>query len=109
MAITFPTRARRADPNGHMVVQQNLEFLRDELDKLLAKFKQGSASISNPATSVLVTHALGQANYQVVVTPQNGDVGSRWWVELKTASQFTIKVQTTPGGTAIFDWLVKGV
>jgi len=108
MPVTFPTRARRDDPNGHMVVQQNLEFLRDEVEKLIGNTKRGQASIQNPATSVLVTHALGAAVYSVVVTPVNGDVGSRWWVDLKTTTQFTIKVQTTPGGTAIFDWIVRG-
>jgi len=92
-----------------MVVQQNLEFLRDEVDKLLAKFRQGVASISNPATTVVITHGLGQANYSVTATPTNGDVGSRWWIENKTTNQFTIRVQTTPGGTATFDWVVKGV
>lgn len=109
MPTNFPLRARRDDPNGHMTVQTMLEFLRDEYDKFAAKFKSGSASISNPATSVVVTHGLGQAGYAVLVTPVNGDVGSRYWVNVKTTTQFTIAVQTTPGGTATFDWIVKGV
>ncbi len=108
MAITFPTRARRDDPNGHMVVQQNLEFLSNEVDKIVGSTRRGSASISNPGTTVVVTHGLGSAVYSVAVTPVNGDVGSRWWVDLKTATQFTIRVQTTPPGTATFDWIVRG-
>ena len=109
MPTIFPTRARRDDPNGHMIVQQNLEFLRDAFDGLSGKLLSGTASITNPSTSVIVTHALGSALYQVAIVPINGDVGSRYWVNLKTASQFTIAVQTTPPGTATFDWIVKGV
>jgi hypothetical protein len=92
-----------------MVVQQNLEFLKEEVDKIRGNTVRGSASISNPNTTVVVNHGLGNAVYSVAVTPVNGDVGSRWWVNLKTATQFTIYVQTTPGGTIIFDWIVRGV
>jgi hypothetical protein len=92
-----------------MVVQQNLEFLKEEVDKIIGNTRRGSASIQNPNTEVTVTHNLGNAVYSVAVTPVNGDVGSRWWVDLKSTTQFKIKVQTTPGGTAIFDWIVRGV
>lgn len=109
MATNFPVRARRDDPNGHMTVQTMLEFLRDEFDRQIGKFKSGSASITSPATSVTVTHGMGTALYQVVAVPVNGDVGSRWWISNKTATQFVINVQTTPGTTAIFDWITKGV
>jgi hypothetical protein len=33
MATVFPQRARRDDNNGHMAVQNNLDFLKDLLDK----------------------------------------------------------------------------
>lgn len=105
----FPIRARRDDPNGHMTVQTMLEFLRDAFDKFAGKFVSGSATLPSGQTSVVVTHALGSPSYQAIVTPVNGDVGSRWWVDLKTATQFTIKVQTAPGGSLTFDWQVKGV
>jgi hypothetical protein len=75
----------------------------------MGKFKTGSATINTGATQVVVTHGLGSAQYQVVITPVNGDPGSRYWVDSKTSTQFTIKMQTTPGVNSIYDWLVKGV
>lgn len=107
MAINFPVRARRGDPNGHMVVQQMLEFLRDEVDKLGGKFALGNATISNPATSVIVIHGLNISTYSVVLTPL-ADPVNRWWISNKTATQFQINVSATPSVSLSFNWLVKG-
>ena len=107
MAINFPFRARRGDPNGHMVVQQLLEFLRDEVEKLGGTFAIGNATITNPATSVVVVHGLDTSTYSVVITPLSDPV-NRYWVSNKTATQFQINVSATPAVSLAFNWLVKG-
>jgi hypothetical protein len=105
----FPVRARRDDPNGHMTVQTMLEFLRDAFDKHVGKFASGSVSIPNGQTTAVVTHAFGSPSYHVTASPVNGDCGSRWWIDLKTSTQFTLRLQTTPSVVAQFDWQLKGV
>lgn len=108
MTTTFPQRARRDDPNGHMVVQQNLEFLRDTYDSAQGKFKQGTSTVTNGNTTVVVTHALGVASYQISLTPTT-DPGGRYWVSGKSATQFTINLQVAaPVAGVSFDWIVKG-
>lgn len=105
----FPTRARRDDRNGHMVVQSMLEFLRDQFDKTWNGVKQGTSTVPNTATTLVVTHALGSATYAVVATPLL-DPGGRWWISNKTSSQFQINLQTAaPVGGIPFDWIVRGV
>lgn len=108
MTTTFPQRARRDDPNGHMVVQNNLDFLRDAFDSTLAKFKSDSVTIGVGATTVVVTHSLGIASNAVAITPTI-DPGGRFWVSAKSATQFQINLQVAaPVGGISFDYIVKG-
>lgn len=109
MATNFPKRARRNDPKGWMVVQDNLDFLRDQFDALLGKIKRGVATIASGGTATTVVHGLGSASYSIAVTPI-GDfgAGNRWWVSGKTATQFQINISAALGATLVFDWLVKG-
>jgi len=108
MATVFPQRARRDDPNGHMVVQNNLDFLKDAFDALAAKFKNGQATVSVGATAVIVTHGLGASSSSVSVTPLQ-DPGGRYWVSGKSATAFQINLQVAaPVGGIQFDYIVKG-
>lgn len=107
MAIIFPIRARRGDPNGHMIVQQNLEYLAEQVDKVTGGLAAGSATITNPATNVLVNHSLGVASYFVTVTPRADPVG-RYWISNKTAASFQLNLSAAPAGSLAFDWIAKG-
>jgi hypothetical protein len=108
MATIFPQRARRDDPNGHMVVQNNLDFLKDVVDGIIGKFKSGSATVSVGATSVIVTHGMGASSSAVSVTPTQ-DPGGRFWVSGKSATAFQINLQVAaPVGGIAFDYIVKG-
>jgi hypothetical protein len=91
-----------------MVVQNNLEYLRDQFDGQTTKLKQGSATVPNGATTVNVTHSLGIATNYVALTP-TVDPGGRYWVTGKSATAFTINLQVAaPVAGISFDWIVKG-
>lgn len=91
-----------------MVVQQNLEFLRDAFDSTQGKFKQGASTVTSGNTTVVVSHALGAASYQVSLTPL-ADPQGRFWITGKSATQFTINLQVAaPVAGVSFDWIVKG-
>lgn len=108
MTTTFPLRAKRDDPNGHMIVQQMLEFLRDAYDTYIGKAKFGSATVTNGNTTVTVTHSLGAANYAALVTP-TVDPAGRFWLSGKSSTAFTINLQVAAGvGGVTFDWEVRG-
>lgn len=108
MATTFARSPKRDDPNGHMTVQANLDQLRDAFDASVGKFKQGTSTVTSANTSLVVTHGLGAATHQVMLTPLVDPAG-RWWVSNKTATQFQINLQVAaPVGGIQFDWVVKG-
>jgi len=90
-------------------VWQNVRYLANQvLDPFINKFQQGTATITNPATTVTVVHTLGIASYQVQVVPL-GDPVSRYWVSGKTSSQFVINLSAAPAGSMSFDWSIKAV
>lgn len=104
----FPTRARRDDRNGHMVVQQLLEFLRDQFDKFQNNTIRGTSTVLATQTTLVVSHGLGNPTFSVVAVPLL-DPGGRYWLSNKTATQFQINLQTAaPVGGIPFDWIVKG-
>lgn len=104
----FPTRARRGDPNGHMVVQQLLEFLRDQFDKYVAKVTRGTTTVAQGATTALVVHGLGNPTNTVVASPGVDPAGT-WWVSNKTATQFQLNLAVAaPIGGVPFEWIVRG-
>ena len=108
MAIVFPQRARRDDPNGHMVVQNNLDFLRDEIDTVVGKIKTGTATVTNGNTTVTVTHGIGVSSASVAVSPINNP-GGNWWISGKTPTTFIINLATpAPIAGVAFDWTVRG-
>lgn len=91
-----------------MVVQRNLETLRDVVDAFNVKQLRGTATVPNAATTVVVIHGLASASYAVEVTP-TADPGGRWWVSGKTSTQFTINLSVAAGGAGVpFDWTVRG-
>lgn len=108
MATNFPTRSRRDDQYGHKVVEANLDFLRDVFDKAEAKRLGGTATIAVGATSIVVTHGLGNGNFQVAITPL-ADPTVRYWVTAKSSTSFTISLSAAaPAGGVAFDWILRG-
>ena len=109
MATQFPMQARRGDPeNGYMTVQQMVLFLRDQFDKFTALFQTGTATVPATTTSTVVTLNAPMASYGLSVTPL-ADPGGRWWVSAKSATGFTINLQTAaPVGGISFNWVAKG-
>lgn len=108
MSTEFPQRARRGDDNGHMVVQENLYFLRDTFDQSLAKILGGSATILSGAAFVDVTFTPSLAIYFVAISPL-ADPGGRVWVSNKASSQFRINSTiAAPVAGLPFDWVLKG-
>lgn len=108
MTTEFPKRARRDDPNGHMIVQDNLLFLRDSLDETSAKISQGSDIITSGNTFKDILLATATAIYSISVVP-TGDPGGRIWVSNKSSSGFRVNLSVAaPVGGVPFDWIVKG-
>lgn len=108
MGFTFQRIPRKDDPNGHMTVWANLQDLRDYLDGFIGKFKGGTATVAQGATTAVVTHGLGIASYRVSLSAQV-DPGGRYWISNKTGSAFQINLQVAAPVNGIpFDWLVKG-
>lgn len=109
MAINFPFRVNRnTDPvDAIQKLQQLLEFLRDEIEKIVAKTMRGSSSVAAAATTVIVTHGFNQPSYSVALTPL-ADPGGRFWASNKTSNDFQINLQTAaPGGGVPFDWILS--
>lgn len=68
----------------------------------------GTATVSAVSTSIAVNHGLNvtPALHNILLTPVN-DLGSstKFWVSNPTSTQFTINVDTQPGGSgAAFGW-----
>lgn len=103
----LPHKPRRDDPEGHMVVQKNVEALFDAIGDGDAKFLRGSTSIINPSAFVDVSHAYGSAAYAMMVIPTSNP-GAVYWVSNKTTTSFRINLPTAPVGTVTFEWFLKG-
>ena len=104
----FPTRARRGDEHGYMIVQQNLEFLRDKFDATRVSILRGQATVGVGTTTLVVTHSLGSSTYSVVASPLVNP-GGNWWISNKSATQFQLNLAVAaPVGGVPFDWIVKG-
>lgn len=105
--ITFKTRSRREDPFGHKTVELNLDDLLNAYNTFVNKFRSGSVTVPQAATTLTVVHSVGMTN-SVAVTPML-DPGGRYWISGKTATQFVINLQVAaPLGGIPFDYLVKG-
>lgn len=67
----------------------------------------GTATIANGQTAIVVTHSLGTtpgAN-DIMVTPvANWGSGAEFWVHTMTSTQFTITTDTNPGEDWAFAW-----
>ncbi len=65
----------------------------------------GTAKVLAAATSIVVTHGLAGTPTRVMVTPLASMAGAHWWwADTKTATEFTIHTDTTPGTDVDFDW-----
>ena|SRR3990167_5858147 len=103
----LPYIPRRDDPLAALVVEKNVEFLRDKFDDYTDSFEQGTAAVITGNTSVTVTHNLGAATYRVMIVP-TVDPTLRFWVSNKTDNDFQINLSAAaPVGGVSFDWVVK--
>lgn len=66
----------------------------------------GVATISNPDTTVVVTHGMGTTPTQVILTPK-ADPADDLWVTDIGATQFTINIGTTPAVSIDVMWSAK--
>ncbi len=108
MTTQFPQHAKMNDPNGYLIVQQMVEFLRDTFDQYIAKSTRGSSTITVGNTALVVNTGATLATYSVVASPLL-DPGGRWWVSNKTTTSFQLNLQVAaPVGGIPFDWVVKG-
>lgn len=68
---------------------------------------RGGATITNPATTAVVTHGLDftpTVSQIIVTSPQN--LGALWITSI-TSTQFTINVETSPASAATLGWRVQ--
>jgi hypothetical protein len=124
----------RMSEHGHYFVEQNLEVLRDVVDKASTatdtsiseldervttleaeiaappagpKVIRGNIVLPSGAAFVLVTHNYGiDTNYQVAVVPTGGDCEFRWYASNKNINDFRINLAGTATANHNFDWIL---
>jgi hypothetical protein len=94
--LNFPKRARREDARGHMVVQENLDWLRDKVDPLVdvatgppgpagPSGPPGPQGIPGPAGPTGATGPVGPmgavAVYDQATEPVGAPLGAIWITE----------------------------
>lgn len=94
----FPERARRDDPNGHMVVQRMLEFLRNKYDA--AGGVPGPAGPQGPSGPQGPT---GPAGVPAVFVYTQPSLASIWTVTHNLNKNPSVSVVDTGGTTIIPD------
>ena len=66
--------------------------------------RSGHVGVSTSATSSIVTHGLGSAPGQVLISPTTDTTGVAWWVSATSSTTFTITVNPSTSTTLGFDW-----
>lgn len=66
--------------------------------------RSGNATVTASATSTTVTHGLGSAPNQVLISPTTDTTGVSWWVSATSTTTFTIAVQPSTTTAVGFDW-----
>ena len=64
----------------------------------------GTSTIATDATSIVVTHGLAATPTRVQLTPTTDTAGKRYWISAKTATTFTITIDTSHTSDISFDW-----
>lgn len=64
----------------------------------------GTATITAGQTSVTVTHGLVTSPTRVILSPTSAIAGKQYYVSAKTASTFTITIDSTHTSDITFDW-----
>lgn len=91
-----------------MTVQKNVDQVVDHINKTAAKLQAGTATITNPATTVVVGHPFDTTAFKVTITPTvDLGAGVRFWVSNKTTTNFTINVSAAPAVSFTFDWIAR--
>ena len=66
--------------------------------------RSGSATVAASATSASVTHGLGSAPGQILLTPTTNWSGLAWWVSATSTTTFTIRVSPATSTAIGFGW-----
>lgn len=98
-AITFSGTTNKFSP-------ANTDPDSTRIDQYSGYEKAGVATITNPATTVVVTHGVEFTPTLKQITVTAG-ASHTWWISTITSTQFTINVGTTPGSSTDFGWRVK--
>jgi hypothetical protein len=93
-------------------VNRVTQFINDTVKALMevVKRKNGVATITAAATSVVVTHGWGAAPSveDISITPTLMSSSKAYWITAVGATTFTINVDVVPGaGTATFAWKIS--
>lgn len=64
----------------------------------------GTATITATATTVEVTHGLAAAPTRVIISPTTATAGKQYYVSAKTATTFTITIDSAHSADISFDW-----
>lgn len=106
--ILLPYKPRRGDPDAAMTVQKNVDELVAQLKNRDNARDSGSVTITSGNTSVAVAFTKTLVNPHAVASPIDDPAG-RWWLSAKSATGFTINLQTAAGvGGVDFDWHAEG-
>lgn len=109
MAIRFPQRVGSGNVDkAWAIIQNNLDFLADLVDKLTSSILKGSATVTNGNSTVAVAFSTTLTSPAVNVTPTS-DPGGRYWISGRTGAGFTINLAVAaPVAGVGFDWIAKG-
>tara|TARA_Y100000310_G_scaffold12791_2_gene13179 strand:+ start:2478 stop:2918 length:441 start_codon:yes stop_codon:yes gene_type:complete len=66
--------------------------------------RSGNAGVAPTETSAAVTHGLGSAPDQVILSPTTDTTGVDWWVSATSSTTFTITVRPSTTTSVGFDW-----
>ena len=89
--------------------QYSYQSLRND-----TSMNNGTCSITNAQTSVVVTHSLCVTPNIIMITPTSNTTnsvvtGNNWWVDTITSTQFTLHLAYKPNVTSTFMWKVEYV
>lgn len=108
MATGFPSKL--INYNSYNITAGNSPLLIGDSGCLVTNAtnyqKRGNATITNPATTVVVTHGLDftpTIDQIILTSPQN--LGALWVTNI-TSTQFTINVASSPASSASIGWRV---
>jgi hypothetical protein len=82
------------------IVTRTYVPIRQGADRII---NRGTATIASGAATVVVSHGLGQAPNEILVTP-GADPAGYLWVDTVTATAFTINADGAVGADTPVSW-----